>query len=112
MLGPGSARWPSLRSQRCGRGCRSVEELSAANERRLLPKRRWTPAKLTPGALERLLGAIVGVEVALDRLDGRWKLSQNKREADRAAVIRGLEDRGDPASAAVAALMRRHGTSR
>ena len=34
---------------------------------------------------------IVGVEIAVDRLDGKWKLSQNRNAADREGVIAGLE---------------------
>lgn len=32
------------------------------------------------------LHAIVGIEIALGRLEGKWKLSQNRPPADQAAV--------------------------
>ena len=59
------------------------------------------PAEFT----QKLLKAIVGVEIALTRLEGKWKLSQNRPEADRLGVIEGLQGLDDPQSAAVARAM-------
>lgn len=44
--------------------------------------------------------AIVGVEVRIARIEAKFKLSQNRPGADIDGVIRGLEARGDTASAA------------
>jgi transcriptional regulator len=49
------------------------------------------------------LRAIVGVELFIDRLDAKWKLSQNRSAADVDGVIAGLEAEGE---AGVSALMR------
>ncbi len=57
--------------------------------------------------VERQLTAIVGIEVAITRLEGKRKLSQNRPEKDRAGVETGLAGRGDADSAAVAEAMRR-----
>jgi transcriptional regulator len=38
--------------------------------------------------------AIVGVEIAIDRIEGKWKVSQNRPEADRLGVVSGLQDSG------------------
>jgi transcriptional regulator len=51
-----------------------------------------------------LLAAIVGIEIPIDRLQGKWKLSQNRPPADQAAVA---ADSG----AALAALMAQRLTS-
>jgi transcriptional regulator len=40
--------------------------------------------------------AIVGIEIPIDRIEGKWKLSQNRPEADRAGVLAGLNDPQDP----------------
>jgi transcriptional regulator len=37
---------------------------------------------------------IVGFEVRLDRIEGQWKLSQNRPPQDRAGVVDGLRARG------------------
>jgi transcriptional regulator len=55
--------------------------------------------------LPRMLGAIAGFEIAVERLLGKWKLSQNRSPDDRARVATWLE-RGDAASRALAAVMR------
>lgn len=59
------------------------------------------PADFTP----RLLAAIVGFEIAVERLEGKFKLSQNRRPADLEGVIAALEREGQ---GALAALMREH----
>lgn len=56
--------------------------------------------------ITKLLPGIRAFEVLVDRIDGRFKLSQNKSEADRASVAEQLADQGG-VPAEVAALMRR-----
>ena len=51
------------------------------------------------------LGAIAGFEIALERLEGKLKVSQNRSPMDQARVVAWLE-RGDESSRALAALMR------
>jgi transcriptional regulator len=41
------------------------------------------------------LKAIVGVEILIDRVEGKWKLSQNRSNADIAGAIEGLEATGE-----------------
>ena len=55
-----------------------------------------------------LLEAIVGIEIPLDRLVGKWKMSQNRPEADRLGVAAGLvaDAPADPQALAHAALVR------
>jgi transcriptional regulator len=43
-----------------------------------------------PGRFEAMLSGIVGGRLTVERLEGTFKLSQNKGEADRAGVISGL----------------------
>jgi transcriptional regulator len=49
--------------------------------------------------IEGQLRAIVGVELAITRIEAKAKLSQNRPAADVAGVIAGLRERGDTASA-------------
>ena len=86
---------------------RLLVDLSAAEEDRLAPKPRWTLDKLSEERLVVLTSAIRGFEVTLETLQGKFKLSQDKRENDAKGAIAGLEAHGDPASVAVAAEMRR-----
>lgn len=50
------------------------------------------------------LRGIVGIEVPIARIEGKWKVSQNRTEADRASVAAGLQAQGE-ASAPMAALV-------
>ena len=53
------------------------------------------------------LRGIVGLEIDIASLEGKWKLSQNRTLADRQGVADGLERDGDPAGAAMAGLIDR-----
>lgn len=54
-----------------------------------------------------MVRGILGVEIRLERIEGKWKMSQNRGEADRAGVVDGLRARGDDASRSMAALVAR-----
>jgi transcriptional regulator len=58
-----------------------------------------------PEFLRRMLGAITGFEIAIEGLEGKWKISQNRPAGDVPNVIAWLE-KGDDASRALARLMR------
>lgn len=66
----------------------------------------WTSAKMDPTMLEKLLGAIVGFRLRIERIDAKFKLGQNRSSADRAGVIAGLQARHTPPADALAAWMR------
>jgi len=67
-----------------------LDDLSAQEEGRLLPKPPWTRHKMSPGRFEAMTRAIIGARLMVDRLEGTFKLSQNKDEADRAGVAKAL----------------------
>ncbi len=50
---------------------------------------------------------IVGLEMTINRLEGKWKLSQNRSEQDRQGVAEGLADLNTPESLAMKALVER-----
>ena len=56
--------------------------------------------------IDAMLGGIVGFEIAVARLEGKFKLSQNRPAVDRPRVAAALDARPDPGSQAVAQLMR------
>jgi transcriptional regulator len=71
---------------------RHLDELSAQEEARLLPKKPWTRHKMAPGKFETLLRGILGASLTVERFEGTFKLSQNKNAADRAGVVAALGD--------------------
>ena len=68
----------------------------------------WAVSDAPADFIETMLGAIVGIEIELSALAGKWKVSQNRSAADRAGVVEGLRKEGGDAAlaAAVAALDR------
>lgn len=57
---------------------------------------------------ERMKGAIVGLQIAVERLEGKFKLSQNRPAQDRANVLAAMDGGGED-ERAMAAWMRRLG---
>ena len=66
----------------------------------------WRVDDLPEAYLEGMLKGIIGLDIAVTRLEGKYKLSQNRPAADRPRVITALERGGDENSVAVAQLMR------
>lgn len=57
---------------------------------------------------QKLADAIIGVEIPILRIEGKWKTSQNRPESDKIGVVAGLLDKGDAEAAAMASLVRQH----
>jgi transcriptional regulator len=62
----------------------------------------WAVSDAPADYLQTMLRAIVGIEIELTALTGKWKLSQNRSAADRAGVVAGLGARDDDAGRALA----------
>jgi transcriptional regulator len=69
------------------------------------PAPPWRMDDLPEPYLHGMLKGIVGFEIAVSRLEGKFKLSQNRPGADRPHIIDALERRGDADARAVARLM-------
>ena len=65
----------------------------------------WQPSDAPPAFIDGQLRGIVGVEMAVTRVEAKAKLSQNRGAADRAGSIEGLRGEDDPGSAEIADLM-------
>ncbi len=84
-----------------------LSELSGLHERRrhdLNDGKIWTIAKLPADKLRRLRNGIVAFEIAIDTIETKAKLSQNKSAGDVRSVIEKL-GAGDEAQRAVAVAM-------
>jgi len=51
------------------------------------------------------LEQIVGIEIPIARLTGKFKASQNRRDIDRAGAIAGLRETGETGNVAMAEFM-------
>jgi transcriptional regulator len=63
----------------------------------------WAVADAPVEYVDRLCQAITGIEIRVERWEGKWKVSQNRPEKDRRSVAEALE--GDPMGAAVKAAL-------
>ena len=83
---------------------RHLEALTARHEAaRDAP---WHVTDAPDEFITRQLTAIVGLTLRISRLEGKWKMSQNRSQADVDGVVRGLESSGLPHERAVADVMK------
>jgi transcriptional regulator len=66
----------------------------------------WKVTDAPSDFIEKQLGAIVGLEISITRLIGKWKVSQNRPPPDRDGVVQGLSQEGRHSAAAMADLVR------
>ncbi len=65
----------------------------------------WKVAEAPAEYTDKELRHIIGVEIPLTRLEGKWKASQNRAMADRRGVVAGLCREGGPAEKAMAEVV-------
>ena len=71
-----------------------IDALTAQKEEpRALP---WQVADAPEAFVAAQIKGIVGIEIPVARIEGKWKVSQNRTEADRAGVFQGLRAEGGP----------------
>lgn len=60
---------------------------------------RWRISDAPQEYIEKMMQHIVGIELPIASLEGKWKVSQNRPEVDRTEVAARLQDQGDNNSA-------------
>jgi transcriptional regulator len=68
----------------------------------------WKVADAPQEFTDKMLQAIVGIEIPIERLVGKWKVSQNRSQPDRLGVVAGLSSREDAQSREMASLVSQH----
>lgn len=68
----------------------------------------WKVTDAPSNFIDGQLNAIVGIELKINKLEGKWKASQNRDEADRVGVISGLESSTDFGDREMANFQRQH----
>jgi transcriptional regulator len=81
-----------------------IEELTQTLEQRR--EQPWAVADAPADFIAMQRRAIVGVEIEILDIRGKWKTSQNRNAADRAGVISGLDALGDDEARAMAEIVR------
>lgn len=68
----------------------------------------WKVSDAPRDFTDKLLQAVVGIEIPIAQLVGKWKVSQNRPDPDKAGVVAGLLTRNDQNSREMASLVNRH----
>ena len=68
----------------------------------------WAVADASREFTDNLISRLVGIEIPIDTIEGKWKISQNRSEADRHGVIEGLSALGSDEARAMAAMIEHH----
>lgn len=79
---------------------RQLDDLTAQQEGRMPAP--WRIADAPPDFVAATMKAIVGIEIAVTAIAGKWKVSQNRSEADRHGVVEGMLAQNPPATAMAA----------
>jgi transcriptional regulator len=93
---------------------RLIEDRGAkhANQRELVAMLdpQWLPRfdALRPQYVEQMLNGIVNFDIAVTRIETRWKLSQNRSRREQENIAAELERSSDSAERTLAALTRKH----
>jgi transcriptional regulator len=87
-----------------------LEDLVSANESRR--EQPWAISDAPAEFIHGMTRAIVGLRLTVDRLEGKWKMIQNRSQADRLGTSAGLSASADPEDRAVGAVMRAVETER
>jgi len=81
-----------------------VEALTREHEDKRDPP--WAVTDAPADFVDKLVAAVVGIEISITEFVGKWKISQNRSISDRAGVAYALEREATPSGAAIAALIR------
>ena len=68
----------------------------------------WEVADAPAPFITAQMKGIVGLEIPIERLEGKWKVSQNRPEGDRKGVLAGFQGQGE-ASQEMAELVAEYG---
>jgi len=79
-----------------------VEHATSAHEQGEAP---WQVSDAPADFVERMLSGIVGFEIPVTGLEGKWKLSQNRADADRRGVVAALSSQSDTIATEMAQWM-------
>jgi transcriptional regulator len=65
----------------------------------------WKVSDAPSDFIAQMAKQIVGIEIPISRITGKWKINQNRSTADRLGVVSGLRGQGDPRSVEMASLV-------
>ena len=81
-----------------------LKTLVDKNER--IAEHPWSVSDAPQEFITAQMHAIVGLELEVSRVEGKWKVSQNRNDEDAAGVMAGLQSLGTPSSEVMRELVR------
>jgi transcriptional regulator len=84
---------------------RHVTALTAQQERD--QPRPWSPSDAPESFIQAMLRGIIGFRFVITRLEGKWKMSQNRETPDQAGVVAGLRERAEGDDLEIAGIISR-----
>jgi transcriptional regulator len=69
----------------------------------------WAVTDAPKTFVDAMVRGIIGLEIEIARIEGKWKVSQNRPEADREGVVEGLRAEADERADAMAELVEAFG---
>ena len=84
------------------------DQIAQLTRRHETPRAKpWAVSDALERYIDMQVRAIVGIEIPITRIEGKWKVSQNRTDADRAGVVAGLREDGDESALRVADMVAR-----
>lgn len=80
-----------------------LEDLTTHNEASF--SEPWAVSDAPHEHIEKIMAGIVGIEMIITKLSGKWKVSQNQPAQNQASVVAGLKASNRPDAPAMAALV-------
>ena len=65
----------------------------------------WKVSDAPSAYIDKMLRAVVGIEITIDRVEGRLKVSQDENEQDRRGTVEGLQHSTDASTQVLASLV-------
>lgn len=67
----------------------------------------WSVGDAPKAFTQKMLSAIVGIEIAITSMKGKWKVSQNQSEKNQQGVVEGLSQQADTDAQKMAAIVKK-----
>lgn len=83
-----------------------VQKLTDIHEKNL--PEPWSVQSAPADYIERMLNAIVGIEISISRIEAKWKVSQNQAVENQDSLIQHLQGSGEETAANMAAEILSH----
>jgi transcriptional regulator len=84
-----------------------LNQINALTHQQEAPREQpWKVADAPADYVDQLVGALIGLELSIESIEGKWKVSQNQKPQDHQGVIDGLLSEGTQQAEMMASLVK------